>query len=429
MMRVGELELHLPLGTPVPKAAYEARRILDENRFGWPLGWRNLPFNKPLMTQAIDLARDYDWARRIIVLGIGGSALGLRAIFESFPPDKQFSVLDNVDPYSFLAALPRGEEWHDTIVIVISKSGTTIETMAQFYALSGTDAFEYWGKDKRNHIVGITDPDTGYVRKLFSEHKWDMLPVPNDIGGRFSVLCPVGTFPAALAGLEVKAMLAGAAAVDQACTGKPEQDPALQLAMFLHHQDIDLSRNTHVMMAYSDRLFRWTEWWRQLWAESIGKAKSADGSEARGCGPTPVMARGSTDQHSQLQLYMEGPKNKVVGFLSVIKPDIDAKIVLGCPAHESGKPTEEHPFKVLEGRTLGDLLVAELEGTKEALTASNVPIYEIKFQSISMEAIGAFIHLWQWATAYAGVLYDVNAFDQPGVTYGKDAAVRILKGK
>ncbi|MDZ4863893.1 MAG: glucose-6-phosphate isomerase [Gemmatimonadota bacterium] len=358
----------------------------------------------------------------VLVLGIGGSALGMKALLnalkrpgwnelddegrEFFP---RLTVLDNVDPTSVAEALRRIDP-RRVLVNVISKSGGTAETMAQYLVV------REWldralGPAATRHLVFTTDPKKGVLREIAQRDGIATLEVPPDVGGRFSVLSPVGLLPAALVGIDIEALLAGARrALAAAERDDLLQNPAALYAALHWAADTTLGARLHVMMPYTDRLREFAEWYRQLWAESLGKATDRRGQTVH-AGPTPLGAVGATDQHSQVQLFMEGPFDKVITFLRVDHFAEDVTI----PSPES-LPAE---LAYLAGKTLGGLLDAEYQATAAALARMGRMSCSIHLPEISASVLGEMIMFFQVATGYAGVWYGVNPFDQPGVELGK----------
>jgi len=358
----------------------------------------------------------------VLVLGIGGSALGMKALLnglrrpawneldddgrEFFP---RLTVLDNVDPVSVAEALRRIDP-RRALVNVISKSGGTAETMAQYLVV------RQWleqslGSAASRHLVFTTDPTKGALREIAAKDGIAALDIPPEVGGRFSVLSPVGLLPAALVGIDVEALLAGARrALARADSDDLLQNPAALYAGLHWSADAMLGARIHVMMPYTDRLREFAEWYRQLWAESLGKATDRRGQRVH-AGPTPVGAIGATDQHSQVQLFMEGPFDKVVTFLALDRYPEEVPI----PGGEQLPPD----LGYLGGKSLGQLLTAEYQATSSALAKMGRMSCSIHLDTLSAEAMGELFMFFQLATGYAGVWYGVNPFDQPGVELGK----------
>jgi glucose-6-phosphate isomerase len=355
----------------------------------------------------------------VLVLGIGGSSLGGRALYHALvgPPElltaaegkRRLHFPDNVDPW-LLARLLDALSPERTIALVISKSGGTVETAAQLLVIE-----EWLGKNRTKHLVAITDPDRGALRDLARAEGLASFAVPKNVGGRFSVLTPVGLLPAALAGIDVAALLEGASAMAEACRRKAlRENPAGLLAALhvAHHRRF--GRDLHVVMPYADALRPFAAWFVQLWAESLGKRVDRKGAVVES-GPTPIAAVGVTDQHAQVQLFMEGPRNKVLTFIAVEATETDLEI-----------PRTEGPYAYLGGKRLSDLLDAERRGTTLALAEDGRPSLTITLPHLDARSMGALLFLYEAATAIAGELYDIDAFDQPGVEAGKRLAFGLL---
>lgn len=356
----------------------------------------------------------------VVVLGIGGSALGTiavhRALASSSADTPHLHVLDNVDPEWIHDALGKLDP-KTTLVNVISKSGGTAETASQFLI------FRDWlrralGDAYRDHLVVTTDVEKGVLRKISRAEKLASLPVPDGVGGRFSVLTPVGLFPLAMADIDIRGVLAGAAAMATRCKiGDPVENPAYRHGGLMHVLERRRGKPIHVLMPYAQALLDLADWFRQLWAESLGKRVDRDGNEVF-VGPTPVKALGATDQHSQLQLYAEGPFDKVITFLGVEKFRTDVEIPNDYP--------DEEGFAYLGGKSLATLLDAERRGTAVALTEAKRPNSTIHFPTIDAAGVGEFLMLMEAQTAYVGGLLNIDAFDQPGVEASKIAAYALL---
>ena len=364
----------------------------------------------------------------VVVLGIGGSALGARALLTAlrrpawnewddegrdfFP---RLTVLDNVDPTTIDAALRRIDP-RRVLVNVISKSGGTAETMAQYLVVRAW-LEEALGGAAYRHLVFTTDPERGALRELAARESIATLSVPPGVGGRFSVLSPVGLLPAALVGIDIAALLAGARrAVERAESDDLMQNPAALYAALHWAADTALGARLDVLMPYTDRLREFAEWYRQLWAESLGKRVDRQGRIVH-TGPTPVAAVGATDQHSQVQLFMEGPFDKVITFAVVEDLGEDVKIPAGSAA--SNAPPLPKDLAYLPGHTLGELLRAEYEATAAALAQMGRMSCTLRLPDLSAETLGEAIMFFQIATGYAGVYYGIDPFDQPGVELGK----------
>lgn len=405
-----------------PTASAGVRR----RREAGTLGFFDLPADRALLEQS--RARVSSAAGRyddVVVLGIGGSALGPIALRTALRPYgwnmldagqrggwPRLHVLDNVDPVTVAALLDRLTLGR-TLFLVTSKSGGTAETMAQYLIVRGR--LDAAGLPLREHVVFITDPSKGALRPIARREGIPALDIPPNVGGRFSVLSPVGILPAALIGIDVEALLAGAEDMRRRCDGDAlRENPAAVFACLQWMADRAHGRNIHVLMPYADPLRDMAAWFVQLWAESLGKVQPG-GSHV---GPTPVPALGATDQHAQVQLFMEGPANKTVTFLAVREGATN----LAIPALHADVPD----LAYLGGHTLGELLAAEQRATAGALAVRGRYNMTIEVDRVDAWHVGGLIMLLEIATAYAGELYGIDAFDQPGVELGKRFTYGIM---
>lgn len=365
----------------------------------------------------------------VVVLGIGGSALGTIAVKtallnafwneldeegrEFFP---RLYVLDNPDPSTFGAFLDH-IDLRSTLFNVISKSGGTAETMSQLMIVRERLEAEL-GDGYRGHLVFTTDPEKGVLRRLSKEESIAALSVPPSVGGRFSVLSAVGLFPAAMVGIPIRELLEGARAMVERCTtAKLAENPAGLFAALQYLADTEAGAPIQIMMPYDDRLRDVADWFRQLWAESLGKQRRRGGEEVFS-GPTPVKALGATDQHSQVQLYVEGPFDKTITFLIELgrKEDLEIPRIY--------ETVDELGY--LGGHTLGELLRVEKEATEAALTQRGRMNMTIEIPELDARSLGELLMLLQIATVYAGGFYGVDPLDQPGVELGKHLTYGIL---
>lgn len=406
----------------------DAHRKVEALRTAGTLGFFGLPTNEALLSRTLAVAEE---ARGkfddVLLLGIGGSALGPIALRTALRPPAwnsldrtarggapRLNVLDNVDPATIAAMLAR-LDLARTLVLVVSKSGGTVETMAQYLIVRDALARVVGDKRAREHLVFVTDPEVGALRKIARAENITTLDIPPNVGGRFSVLSPVGLLPAALIGIDIRAMLAGAAhATERAASTDLTKNLSGAFATLQWLADTKHGRSVQVLMPYSDALRDLAAWWVQLWAESLGKVRP-DGSHA---GPTPLPAVGATDQHSQVQLFMEGPLDKTVTFLAVKGRTGDGPI----PAR--------HPdiaeLAYLGGHTLGELLDIEQRATAGALAARGRFNGTLTVDTVDAWHVGGLMQTFGIATAYAGSLYGVDAFNQPGVELGKQFAYAML---
>ena len=355
-------------------------------------------------------------ADTLVVDGIGGSALGALALETAFRPRRRLVVLDNVDPEGVAAKLA-GLDPERTAVNVITKSGSTAETMANLLVLLGWMERRL-GPGHARRWSATTDPRRGDLRTLAERLGIPILAVPENVGGRFSVLTPVGLVPAAFLGIDLEKLMQGARDMRTQCWSQPAESNAGVLgAALLHALATTRGRSIQVLMPYADALVHLADWYRQLWAESLGKRLDRAGRVVE-TGQTPVVSVGATDQHSQVQLYMEGPHDKVVSFLEVERFRREVKV----PRRHDDLAS----LGYLGGRTLGELITAERRGTEIALTAAGRPNFTWRLPQVSPHVIGQLIYLFEFQTALSGELYDIDAFDQPGVEAGKIATYALM---
>ncbi len=406
-------------------AEVEARRKLGE------LGFFELPYADQEVDMIERFAEDIGSAQfsNVVVLGIGGSALGTIAMRtalldpfwnelddegrEYFP---RLYIVDNPDPATF-AALLRRLDLRRTLFNVISKSGGTAETMSQFLVVR--ERLEAaLGDSYRRHVVFTTDPKKGVLRALAESEGLVTFSVPANVGGRFSVLSAVGLLPAAMVGIPIRELLAGARSMDERCrSSELAENPAGIFAALQYLAHVEKGAPIHVMMPYSDRLRHVADWFKQLWAESLGKRYNLSGEEIF-AGPTPVSALGTTDQHSQVQLFMEGPFDKTVTFL------IEEERGEDLPIPSLYEDRDELAY--LGGHSFGELMRVEKEATAAALALRGRMNMTIELPRIDARSLGELFFFLQVATVYAGALYNVNPLDQPGVELGKELTYGIL---
>ncbi len=423
----GRLEADLAERFRGAHEAVEARRRAGE------MGFFDLPYATETLARTQELADVYgQWFDNVVILGIGGSALGARTLRDAllgplwnekdaemrdhFP---RVYVLDNVDP-DLIRDVLNHLDVRRTLFNVVSKSGSTAETMALYLLLEGLLIDEVGPEKARGHFLFTTDPSEGPLRAIAAEEEIPSLPIPRNVGGRFSVLSPVGLLPAAVAGIDTTAILAGAARADDRCrTPVLKENPAGLMAALLHAAHDEFGKSIHVMMPYSSRLRAFSAWFQQLWAETLGKARDLEGNLVH-TGPTPLPAVGVTDQHSQVQLFMEGPPDKVVVFLAISgEPEFEEPQIGG---HRSGIEGVGY----LGGRGLGELLHAERRATAEALRQRGRPSMTFEVPSLDAESLGELFMLMCVATVYAGALYGVDPLNQPGVELGKQLTYGLM---
>lgn len=347
----------------------------------------------------------------VVVLGIGGSALGTICLHDSLKPlfarertnssGPRLYVVDNIDP-SLIAGVEALIDLATTLFVVVTKSGGTPETLAHYFYFR--EQCRAHGLKEKEHFLFITDPSKGFLRRMMTDDsetsRDDFLtfPVPENVGGRFSVLTPVGLVPAVLSGLDVDKLLAGARAMrDRFLSENFEENLPFQLATAQFLAD----KPMHVLFPYSQRLIKFADWYRQLLAESLGKRADV--------GLTPISALGATDQHSQLQLYSDGPDDKFFMFVGV--EDSGPDVVIPAP--------DDPDVAYLKGVTFGELFKTEMNGTVQALAEKGRPSITITISRVKEETLGALFMLMEASVAFLGEFYGIDAFNQPGVERSK----------
>jgi glucose-6-phosphate isomerase len=410
-LQSGELE---ELGPRLSEAA--------EGLLGDPPGFMRLPKTAEYAEASARVAKEIrtSGATDFIHVGIGGSALGPMALHKALNhpyyntlsgdtrrgPRLHFA--ENTDPATLSAILDVADP-DGTWVNVVTKSGSTAETMANFLVIRGVLADSLGDFGFQERTIATTDPEEGFLKQMADREDLDVLPIPPDVGGRFSVLTPVGLLPAAVTGLDVGALLAGAARCVDEVNERGVEHPAVVGAAMHYLMDTARGRNVRVMMTYADALERLAAWFVQLWAESLGK----DGK-----GSTPHGAVGTTDQHSQVQLYMQGPQDKVIEIVEVEDHPRDLQIP---EAYE-----DLAGVGYLGGHTMAELLNVECDATRRALTEAGRPNCTIKLGGLNEANLGYLFQALEVQTAIAGDLYGVNAFDQPGVEAGKQITYKRM---
>lgn len=394
----------------------DLRQRLRTWRAGDAPSFLNLPFAPDvagIRARARELARRF---QRTVVFGIGGSSLGGEMLVHALSPQpapRTVHFFDNIDPTT-LAPLA-AHDWDDTLLLVISKSGNTAETLSQLLSCLPALEHRFGSAALREHILVVTENPRGALYQLADRLGLEILPYPA-VGGRFSVLSVVGLLPAALAGADIDGLLEGARHMAARCAQPDlEQNPALWNA---GAQYLQLARGRHqsVQMAYSDHLYPVTFWWRQLWGESLGKRDAA----GRARGLTPVVARGVTDQHSQLQLYLDGPDDKQFTFL--VSPDLR-----NFGARVPARFADLAAVAPLVGHATGELFLAEFEATRAILVRHGRPQRTLALPHTDAYALGELIVLLETETVAMAELLGVDPFGQPAVEEGKQFMRDLLK--
>ena len=393
------------------------------------LQWMNLGYSEETVWYVKEYASMVEGRfDNILVLGIGGSALGGLAVTEALlkpywnllTPEQRDNLpriffLDNIDPDT-ITGLLEILDLSKTLVNVITKSGSTAETMSQFLIVKDILEREL-GDDYRKNIVATTDKKTGLLRQIAEQAGYKTYVVPDDVGGRFSVFSAVGLLPFALVGINIDELTNGIKDMDLALKNVDIwENIAAQNALIHYLLDTRKGKNISVMMPYSSRLKYVADWYAQLWAESLGKNKDKDGNDVQ-IGQTPVKALGVTDQHSQIQLYNEGPNNKIINFIRVEEFDNTVEIP---------RIFEYTGIGYLGGKTINDLLNAEADSTRVALSDYNRPTVTITLPKVDGYNVGQLLYMLEVQTAIAGELYNIDAFNQPGVEQAKNYTYALM---
>lgn len=418
----------------------QLHRILQQERAEGKYGFYDLHKDKATREKvkaeaARFLAMGYE---NLVVLGIGGSALGITALKTALLPpyynmltrgarkgSPRLFVMDNIDPITFKQML-RMCPPQKTLYVAISKSGETAETMSQLMIV--LEVLEKkLGKDAiKDHLVVTTSPKgpnapKSLMHPVADAYNLTAFEIPLNVGGRFSVFTPVGLFPAAMLGMDLDELAEGCAAMDARCVKADVQENPAYLRAAIHYlMDTRKGKHLSVMMPYADGLKDVADWYCQLWAESLGKEFDFDGNVVN-TGQTPIKALGATDQHSQVQLYREGPNDKVFNLLEVGKFDKSLKI----PAVLENIPE----LAYLRGKSMNKLMAAEFRGTADALRVSKRPVIRVTLPRLNGSTVAQLLYMLEVETAMAGRLYNINAFNQPGVEEGKKIARRLMGGE
>lgn len=403
-------------------------QVVNNSGKGWQ-GWTETP-----MIDADEVKRLQSFGKSIrekasgfVVLGIGGSALGPICVFNALLhlhhnelPEKmrkapKFYVEDNIDPER-MAALFDVIDIKTSYFNVITKSGETSETLGQFLILYNALKKALGEAEAKKHIFVTTTIGKGALYATAEKEGFEIFGIPAGVGGRFSVLSNVGLVPFAVMGIDIAQLLSGAREMRKACERKDiKSNPAL-ITAFLQVLSMKSGKNISVMMPYADGLKTMADFYCQIWAESLGKAVDNDGNIVN-CGQTPAKSLGVTDQHSQVQLYNEGPFDKVITFIGVEKYGTDVEIPTDIDV-QSGA--------FLKGHTMSELITAERKATEFAVTKSGKSNFTILLPEVNAETVGELLMYFMYETAFAGAYLNIDAFNQPGVEEGKKATFAMI---
>ncbi len=402
--------------------------VLDNRGKGWQ-EWCDLPFiDDEQINEIISYTNEVNKkAESFVVLGIGGSALGPLAVAsallhlhhnelpKSVRKAPKLYVEDNVDPER-MSALLDVIDLNTSYFNVITKSGETSETLSQFLILYSALKQKLGEKEAKNRIIVTTTIGKGTLYQIAEKEGFKIYGIGKGVGGRFSVLSAVGLVPFGVMGIDIKALLNGAKSASQSAENPDVfKNPALMTA-FLQTQGMKSGKNVSVLMPYADSLKFMSDFYCQLWAESLGKAQDLNGKTVF-VGQTPVKALGVTDQHSQVQLYTEGPFDKIVIFLAV--KDFRSNVTI-----TDDKDVDACDF--LKNHTMNELIDAERKATEFALKKANRANFTIYMPSVTAETVGELLMYFMYSTAFAGAMLNIDTFNQPGVEEGKKATFAML---
>ena len=400
-----------------------AHATLDARRKETVMRFRDLPYEKREVQKILELAREVRGeADTLVVLGIGASALGTRTLYRALCPPfhgehagsaergARLIIADNIDPRTFGAILDEVDP-HRTVFNVISKSGETAETMSQFLIVRERLLKVLGAVDYNRRVVMTTDADAGALRQIVNDEGFRSLAIPAGIGGRYSVLTAVGLFPAAVAGIDINELLAGAASMDERCSSPSLSENPAYLHGAVHYlAHVARQKTVHVMMPYSEALACLADWFTQLTAEGLGKELDLDGRVVHN-GVTPLAAVGASDQHSRLQLFIEGPNDKLVTFVRVEDHGVRLEIPKGYGDLES--------VGYLGGRTLGELLNLEQRATEISLVERGRMTTTLHVPVVNAFTLGQLFYMLEVQTVLMAALYRVDPFNHPGIEAGK----------
>lgn len=385
------------------------------------LGFYSFTEDQTHLEQTKVLHKKYQSKKHFVQIGIGGSALGPKMLISALQTDrsKTFTFLDNIDSDYITEELEK-IDLKEALFYVVSKSGGTAETIACFSLVrnmlkeQGIHESEF-----QNYFVFCTDPEGGQLRDYVKKHNFDSLAVPSNVGGRFSVLTAVGLFPAIFAGVNIDELFEGANSIKKLLLNTDlSENYFIQTASHILSLYLESKPRVDetVLMPYSSKLKEFSFWFVQLWAESLGKIKStAEGS--RSVGLTPIPAYGATDQHSQVQLFMEGPNNKCLFLININNHNTDYKL---------DSELELESAQKLAPYTMNQLMEAEFNGTLKALQENDRNFIQLELDKITPHAMGNLIVFFESLTAIVGHYLEIDPFNQPGVEKGKKYAFEFL---
>lgn len=382
------------------------------------IGFLSTLHEEKYLNETKSIHKKFSSKKHFYHVGIGGSSLGPEMLLSALQKDHhvRFEYLNNVDPDDTQEKLDKITDIDHTLFYIVSKSGGTAETIATFISIINLlkNSYQIPSDRLNEYIVLCTDENNGDLRKISKDLNLDALIVPKDVGGRFSVLTPVGFLPALFAGIDCDSLISSAMSAGK--TLLEDSSSELYKAAFIVSEWSKNNIQQTVLMPYSSKLKNFTSWFVQLWAESLGKKDNLQGKTVH-TGLTPIAAYGSTDQHSQMQLFMEGPRDKLFFLLEVKK--FSHKIPL---ENDIDLPS----FQLLNKSSLEHLMSAEFIGAKKAMTENDLPIIHLSIDELNEKSLGELIIFFELLTALMGEVLEINPFDQPGVELGKIYTKQIL---
>lgn len=375
------------------------------------LAFAQLPYQEEALLRELTEAEKYaEGMDTFVVIGIGGSDLGTRTVVNALLSNYQRRIYfagDTTDPKQ-LVDLSAELDLAKTLFIVVSKSGNTVEPAAAFIYFQDLANQQLGAETAVKHFVLLTDAHSGSLRKLASDKGYPSV-VHGEVGGRYSVLSTVGMLPAHYLGLNVAEFLRGARELaDQLVQSASNQDFALSYAVWLFQQ-AQSGKNINVLIPYAYGLTEFSMWFKQLWAESLGKNNS---------GTTPYNVVGPAFQHSTLQLFNEGPDDKMFTFITAKRARQDVNL----PPDAAGLAD----FQFLAGRSFQEILTGEYETTSFALRKYGRQMATLEIDQLDEYNLGQLFYFFELVTLYSGYMYRVNPFDQPGVELSKNAMFGLL---
>lgn len=380
-----------------------AKKIISQKEEQKEIGFLQLPYQEDLSLHQKNI-KQISSCETLLVIGIGGSSLGAKAAIQALGniSRKKIYFLENPNPDTLEILLKR-INLKKTAINVISKSGSTLETLSLFFIFF-EKLRQAVGTSKIRERIIITTARQGFLFNLAQELNLSILPIPSNVGGRYSVLSAVGLFPMLFYGIDIKALLKGAQWIDQ------RKRDAYLYGTLAYGANHILKKSVTTLFMYDERLHSFGDWFSQLWAESLGKSES--------CGSTPLKAIGPMDQHSLLQLFLQGPRDKWFTTIGIKHYKSSIKI-------PSSKILKEYIY--LKNIPLQKILTTEQKVTEKSLIQFQNPLCSLTLSELSAFSLGTLFYYFELATMIAGYLYEINPFDQPSVEEGKQLTQKILR--